>query len=232
MKTALITGANRGLGKGFTEFLLSEGYIVFAGARDISTISSNNSNLIPIRLDVSDDNQIKSSFKEVNSQIDSLDFIINSAGLNKNSAVKNKKLVCSLKDLDRDALLHMFNINAVSPMLLIKYFLPLLTSKPSFVINISSNRASFHDEMENYSANYGYRASKVALNMFTYASLLDLPETVKTFAVHPGSVKTDINPRGTISPLDAAMKIMSIPNNWTNALNGKYLNNDGTLHPV
>ena len=159
--------------------------------------------------------------------------LINNAGTNKDTATNNhKELVCTLPQLDRKSLLKMFDINSISPMMVLKYFLPLLKGNPSFAINISSARSSYKDENPNTNGNYGYRASKAALNLMTLGSLFDLPPNVKTFAVHPGSVKTDMNPVGTDLPLEQAKKIISITDNWKEEFNGKFLRFDGTLYPL
>jgi NAD(P)-dependent dehydrogenase (short-subunit alcohol dehydrogenase family) len=51
--TALVTGANRGLGKEFTQALLDAGAAkVYAGARDPSTIEVTDTRVVPVRLDI------------------------------------------------------------------------------------------------------------------------------------------------------------------------------------
>lgn len=229
MQTTLITGAGQGLGKGFVDYLLAQNFLVFAGVR--KPVQSQNKNLHVIELDVTDDRSIDKVFNLIKSQTDHLDFLINNAGVNKDTATNNhKELVCNLKDLDRNILLKMFDVNSISPMIVSQKFLPLMKNDPCFVINISSNRASYGDNT-NTSGNYGYRASKIALNMMTLASLFDLPKNVKTFAVHPGNVKSAMNPGGSQLPQDQAQKIIAITKNWKDELNGKFLKPDGTLYP-
>ena len=104
-----------------------------------------------------------------------------------------------------------------------------MTEANSFLINISSERASF--ENKNTHANYGYRASKVALNMITQCLLFDLPQNVSTFAVHPGWVKTDLNPSGVLSPEESARSILHILDTWDSSMNGAYLDTDGSPFP-
>jgi NAD(P)-dependent dehydrogenase (short-subunit alcohol dehydrogenase family) len=231
MKTALVTGANRGLGKGFVEYLVSIGYVVFAGVRKPDSVIATDK-VIQVELDISSDESIKETFKYISSKTKSLDIIVNNAGVNKESATNNnKELVSKLGKLDRKSLNHMFDVNAVSPLILTKEFLPILLSNPSFVINISSCRASFNDEYPNSSGNYGYRASKSALSMLTFCSVMDLPKNVKTFSVHPGDVKTDMNEDGTDLPFDQAKKILDITKTWKDEMNGRFLRYDGTYYP-
>jgi len=235
MKTAFITGASRGLGKGFVEYFLGQNTLVFAGVRETKDFDkklASHPNLRIVKLDVSSDSSVDKSVKSVAKLANHLDYLINNAGINRRSASKGEDSVSLLPKLDRDAMLEIFNINSVAPMIILQKFLSLLTSNPSYVINISSNRASYHDENESTAANYGYRASKAALNMLTFCSLFDLPKNVRTFAVHPGSVKTDINPTGSMLPKKQAQKIIDITRNWKKEYNGKFLRFDGSFYPL
>lgn len=233
MKTALVTGANRGLGYGFVQHLLGEGYIVFAGTRKLTEDLPKEENLFWIELDVTSDESIAQAFSFVKEKTNKLDLLINNAGVNKDTLSKwPKEVVSDLEHLNRDALLEMFNINTIGPILVTKQFLSLLVVEPSFIINISSCRASFHDEFENVTGNYGYRASKIAFNMMTFCSVFDLPENVKTFVVHPGNVKTGMNPYGENEPIDRAKKIMKITENWKEEFNGKFMRHDGSLYSL
>jgi NAD(P)-dependent dehydrogenase (short-subunit alcohol dehydrogenase family) len=59
MKIILITGANRGLGKGFVEYCLKQSMVVFAGVRKVDEAPfDKHPNLHVIQLDVSDDESI------------------------------------------------------------------------------------------------------------------------------------------------------------------------------
>ena len=233
MKYAFVTGTSRGLGKGFVEYLLTEGYFVFAGVREIKEEYKNKKNLEYVVCDVIDDKSIENVVKQISSKTDSVDLIINNAGVNKDSVTNNhKEKVCSLTDLNRNHLLEMFDANSISPLMITKYFLKLLKNNPSFVINISSCRASFHDEFEGGNPNYGYTASKIALNMFTFRTAKELPENIKTFAIHPGEMKSDMNPGGNQTPLEQAEKIMDITKDWKNEFNGKFLRWSGEKYPL
>ncbi len=233
MKSVFITGANRGLGYGFVEYFLNQGYQVFAGTRKITGSLPENKNLIWVECDVTDDESIQKAFESVSSKTNNLSFLINNAGVNKDTISEgDKNLVSKLGHLDRNALINMFNINSISPIVITQKFIPLLNDSPSYVINISSARASFHDGHAGSTANYGYAASKVALNMFTFCSESELPTNVRTFAVNPGGVKTDMNPDAESEPVEKAEKIVNITKNWKDEYNGNFLHHDGTLYPL
>ena len=236
MNKAFITGGGRGIGKGFATYFLNTGFQVFIGVRNPAKVVpelSKRKNLYVIKLDVSDDLSINEAFLEVCKHTNHIDYLVKNAGLNKDSATGNhKELVCNLKDLSRSHLVKMFDLNAVSPIMVLKSFVPLLKNNPSFVINISSGRSSYKDEYPNAIGNYGYRASKAALNLMTWSSLLDLPKNIKTFAVHPGGVKTEMNPTGDMDPTIQAEKIIDISKKWKEEYNGKFLRFDGSLYPL
>lgn len=234
MKSAFITGANRGLGYGFVEYLLSQNFIVFAGTRKITEDLSAHENLTWIQCDVTDDNSIDIAISKISEKTDSLTYLINNAGVNKDTIQEgDKNLVSKLSYLDRDALLNMFNINTVSPIILTKKFLPLLQkSEKSFIINISSARASFQDGHAGSTPNYGYAATKVGLNMLTFCTEEELPSNVKTFAVNPGGVMTDMNSDGKAIPKEKAEQIINLTKNWKDEYNARFVNYDGELYPL
>lgn len=233
MKYALVTGASRGLGKGFIKFLLDDNYFVFAGVRTIKPEFKNTDDLQYIELDVANDKSIDQAYKQVIAKTKNLDLLINNAGLNKDSVTNgHKELVCNVKDIKREPLLKIFDVNTISPLIVVQKFLPLMKRDKSFIINISSCRASFHDEFAGSNPNYGYTGSKIALNMFTYGLAKELPNNIKTFAVHPGSVKTDMNPNGEREPYDQAKKIMEITKNWKEIFNGKFMRYSGEEYPL
>ena len=229
-KYALVTGANRGLGLGFVNALLEKGYFVFAGTRTKTPLDTNDKNVQQIPLDIEDDESIKSAVNLIANSGVHIDLLINNAGINKRShSVGDDQLVNKLDKLNRKSLLHMFNTNTVGPIMLISYALSILNKQDCFIINISSGRASF--ENDSPTGNYGYRASKIALNMMTKASILDLPKGVKTFSVHPGLVRTDMYPQGAMEPIEAARKIIDITQSWDDSKNGAFLDNDGNYFP-
>jgi NAD(P)-dependent dehydrogenase (short-subunit alcohol dehydrogenase family) len=68
--------------------------------------------------------------------------------------------------------------------------------------------------------------------MMTFCSEAELPKNVKTFAINPGGVKTDMNPDGPNEPINKAEKIISLTKNWKDEYNGRFVHHDGSLYPL
>jgi NAD(P)-dependent dehydrogenase (short-subunit alcohol dehydrogenase family) len=233
MKVALVTGAGKGLGRGFAEFLSQNGYVVYAGVHQLTDDNSHTPDIKTLELDVADDGSISKAVEYIGKEQGRIDLLVNNAGLNKDSATSgSKELVTTLDSLDRRALAKMFDVNAISPLMVIKHSIKLMTGASAFIINISSDRASFTNAMNDSNANYGYKASKAALNMLSKVLVFDLPKNVSVVAVHPGGVNTNMNPNGRLEPQQAAAKICQIIENWEPKLNGQFVHNDGSIYPL
>ena len=236
MKTALVTGAARGLGRAIAQYLAENNFYVYAGVRNLDEVvdyGSASVNVEKIVLDVTKDISIEKAIDKIRKDKGSLDLLINNAGLARSSAVfGGKEFVSDVPSFDRDKLLLMFEVNSISPMMVAKYALPIMTNPESFIVNIASKRASFQDDYNEKTRTSGYRASKLALVMFTKCLVDYLPSNVKTFAVHPNEVITEMNPNGEFTPPQAADALFKLIENFDEKNNGKFLNYDGTIYPV
>lgn len=231
-KIILITGSNRGLGFGLVNQFLHSEAIVVATCRN-PEIASNlkdlqieySNNLIIEKLIVDNESSIQDLRKKLLSQISRIDILINNAGVNaKTLSPENPNKLRKLADLDKDLLLKIFDINAISPILLTKNLINFLQkSDQALVINISSFRASFDDDDEK--PNYGYSASKVALNMFTKHLAREFKNTnISTFSYDPGWVQTDMNNgEGDLTIQQAAKRLLGRIKNFQASENGEFL---------
>lgn len=236
MKTALVTGAARGLGRAIAQHLAVNDYYVYAGVRNLDEqidYGSTAQNVEKILLDVTSDASIEAAVNKITKEKASLDLLVNNAGLARSSAIfEAKEYVSDIPSFDREKLLLMFDVNAISPMMLAKYCIPLMTNPDSFIMNIASKRASFKDDYNEKTRTSGYRASKLALIMFTKCLVDYLPENVQTCAVHPNEVITEMNPNGEYTPAQAADALYKLIENFDSENNGKFLNYDGTIYPM
>ena len=95
-KVAVVTGASRGLGKHFSTQLIEKGAIVFGLARNEADLNGVRNELgehfHPIVCDVTDPDAVKRAFSTIQESTDSLDILINNAGLGRFGAVEEQSL--------------------------------------------------------------------------------------------------------------------------------------------
>jgi NAD(P)-dependent dehydrogenase (short-subunit alcohol dehydrogenase family) len=121
-KTVLITGANRGIGKGLVDEALRRGAKkVYAGMR--TSVQHPDKRVIPLTLDVTSASQIQRAVDGV----DALDMLINNAGV---SPFDNLS--------DRRVLEQQLAVNLFGPYDVTQAFLPLLTRSRGAIVNVLS----------------------------------------------------------------------------------------------
>jgi NAD(P)-dependent dehydrogenase (short-subunit alcohol dehydrogenase family) len=90
MKTALITGANKGIGLETAKQLLQKGFYVYIGSRDLANgqraveelKSQGLTGVAAVQLDVTDEASVKAAREEIGKKTKVLDVLINNAGIN------------------------------------------------------------------------------------------------------------------------------------------------------
>ena len=182
MKTAVVTGASRGIGSEFVVRLLDKGWRVYAGFRqDKHRLDLlENENLITYQLDVTDNVSIESFSNNIGHRVD---LLINNAGV-PDGRWRN------IKEIDDEWALDVININSLGPVRLVRSLYDKMGGQNlSTVVMISSLMGSIDDCHSGRS--YAYRASKTALNMFTVAMKKEaLEDNISFLILHPGWVKT------------------------------------------
>lgn len=184
MKTALVTGANKGIGLEFVHQLKDMGYYVIgccrtpAKAFDLNRIADE-----VIQLDVTKDNEIHSMVKTLSNR--PIDLLINNAGISGEQGV-------TVENINRENFLNVLNVNCVS---VVKICDALLTnvqdSEEKNILVISSQMGSISDNMQGRS--YAYRSSKAALNCVMRSFAIDVESKgINVMLIHPGWVKTDM----------------------------------------
>jgi NAD(P)-dependent dehydrogenase (short-subunit alcohol dehydrogenase family) len=100
----------------------------------------------------------------------------------------------SLASLQPDVLAKSFALNAIGPLMVLRYFAPLLAAGPSIYAKLSARVGSIADNRKG--GWYGYRASKAALNMFLQTAAIELqrkqPE-LRVVALQPGTVRSKLS---------------------------------------
>jgi len=185
-KTALITGASRGIGKAIAETFAAEGATVVLNYRSgvneaaavVSGITAQGGKAVAISADVADEQQILALFEAVD-DIGPLDILVNNAGV-----ILEKPLLETTAD-DFDWLM---NINVRGQFLVGREALRRMIGRDgSRVINISSD-LSFGGR-EDFSV---YCASKGAINTLTKSWAREFAPHVLVNAIAPGPIDTDM----------------------------------------
>jgi len=155
-QVALVTGANRGIGREIARVLVDLDATVFAGVRDDSKGVPDGATAV--ELDVTDEGTLERAVDEVVSSAGGLDVLVNNAGVGGTGA--------AMADADLAAVDEVLDVNVRGPMALTKYALPhLLESEAGRVVNLSSGVGILSDSIEEGMP--AYRVSKAGLNALT-----------------------------------------------------------------
>ena len=211
-ESVFITGADKGLGLALARRFLDEGFLVFAGQYGPDGALGRLGEQFPSQLriipqDVTDLKSVSESVRRVAETSDSLDILINNAGVN----FPQSKLPLPELDLEDGHLESMMDVNGFGPLRVTRQFLPLLENgRLKRIVNISSEAGSIEDcGRESW---FGYCMSKAALNM--QSSLLQRylkPKGFKVLAIHPGWLRTDMGgPEAEVDPEVSAQAIFAL----------------------
>jgi NAD(P)-dependent dehydrogenase (short-subunit alcohol dehydrogenase family) len=178
-KIALVTGANRGIGKAFVTSLVQRGARkVYAATRDASTFSelrAVNKNIVePVLLDVTQTDQIQA----LRQKIPELDLLINNAGIATAcaSSAENASKVAQLE----------MNTNYFGPLNIILALLPALKKSQGAIVNIASIVS-----ISNFPSLGPYSATKAALHSLTEGLRTELAAAgILVAGVYPGPIDT------------------------------------------
>jgi NAD(P)-dependent dehydrogenase (short-subunit alcohol dehydrogenase family) len=186
MAVALITGANRGIGRETARQLVERGYDVLLSARDEAKAEAAAAEVgaRPLALDVSDPDSIARAAESVSEDPGRLDVLVNNAGVGTDWGTSGA-------DPDFEAVQAALDTNFFGAYRLTVALLPLLReSEHPRVVNVSSGMGGI-TEMGGWSP--GYRVSKAALNAMTRILSTELADAgVLVNSACPGFVNTDM----------------------------------------
>ena len=194
-KTALITGANKGIGFEVARQLGARGFHVFLTARDAhrgkaaaASLAQAGAEVTFLALDVDNPRSVKSMAAALARKTDHLDVLVNNAAILENSDLS--VLAVAAGEFERT-----WRTNTLGPLLVTQALVPLLRkSRRGAVINVSSGWGALHD-MGDEAAAYGI--SKAALNAVTrQLAAAFKPDRVAVNSVCPGWVRTDMGGPG------------------------------------
>ena len=182
-KVGVVTGASKGIGLSITENLLKNGAIVYAVSRTIGSLDSlksvYNDNLVVFLQDVTDSLATKKLFKTIKSDNESLDFLINNAG------VVSYEFISMVNARDFN---NMFQINVTSVLEYTQLAFRIMgRRKKGSIVNISSLVAT-----RGSAGQASYSATKGAINSFTMSAAKEFASSnVRVNALAPGMVGTE-----------------------------------------
>ncbi len=203
MKTVVITGAHKGIGRATAEKFLAEGWFV-AGTASAGKIDINNENFIALELDFFRPGTIEAAAHQVKKLDRPIDVLVNNAGV----AYEEKG-----DGIEIDTLRRTLEVNLIGLADFTNRVLPFM-HEGSHIINVSSQAASLTTPEGMHWVVPSYKISKAALNMLTQALgelLVHKHITVSSF--DPGWVRTEMGgdeaPR---SPEEPAKEIYELAN--------------------
>ncbi|MBF6205006.1 SDR family oxidoreductase [Streptomyces gardneri] len=208
-KVALVTGANKGIGRGAAEQLAALGMTVLIGARDArrgeeaaAAVRATGGDAHAVTLDVTDQTVVQEAARQVEERFGHLDVLINNAGITGSGQVSPADAYDQVpSSVDLDMVRTVFETNVFGVIAVTNAMLPLLRRSPApRIVNVSSHAASLtlmSDPDGPFAAllpSAAYSPSKSALNALTvhYANELR-KEGILVNAVAPGYVDTDSN---------------------------------------
>lgn len=207
MPTALITGANKGIGFATARALAQRDIHVWLGARSpergreaVAQLHADGLAADFVALDVTDQNSIETAVATVTQSGRGLDILINNAGIM--NEVLDSTLTRTVKPsaIPPAQLRAVFDTNLFGAIAVTQAFLPLLRKSPAGrIVNVGSRLGSLGlMSDENWPprnlALMGYGSSKAALNLATICFAIELQDTpIKVNAVSPGTIATDLS---------------------------------------
>jgi NAD(P)-dependent dehydrogenase (short-subunit alcohol dehydrogenase family) len=205
---ALVTGANRGIGREIARQLAGKGLRVVVAAREEAaadnaarSIANEGGRAERLILDVSDSASISQAAREFAERFDRLDVLVNNAGIYPDKGY-------TILTAPRELFARTLHTNTLGPIEVVQQFLPSLRkSRSGRIINMSSGYGQLDDLSPSVSA---YCLSKFALNGVTIMLAQALAaDGVAVNSVCPGWVRTDMGgsdaPRSVEEGADTAV---------------------------
>lgn len=221
-RTALVTGANRGIGLETASQLARRGFYVVIGAREeaggrqaATEIEASGGHATFLPLDVSDSRGIREAADRFVRISDRLDVLVNNAGIYPDEGV-------TIATVPRDLLVRTFQTNTIGPLEVTQAFLPYLRrGRPSRIINVSSG----YGQLNGMSADApSYSLSKLTLNGVTIMLADALrADGIAVNSMCPGWVRTDMGgPGATRSVEEGADTAVWLGDEAPHELTGKF----------
>jgi 3-oxoacyl-[acyl-carrier protein] reductase len=185
-KTAVVTGASKGIGAGIAKGLAAEGAAVvvnYASSKDgadrvVADIKANGGKAIAVQGDVAKTADVKKIFAETKKAFGRLDILVNNAGVYK---------LLPLEEVTEDDFHRHFNVNVLGLLLATQEAAKLFGDEGGSVINIGSVASDL-----NSPNSVVYTATKGAVDAVTRVLAKELgPRKIRVNSINPGVIETE-----------------------------------------
>ena len=236
-KSALVTGANKGIGREVARQLAIDGFKVWLGARDAergtraaAELRAEGLDVHWLEIDVTNDSSVAKSVSTVRNESSHLDVLVNNAGVAINyDRPPSEQAMADIKAT--------YEVNVFGPIRVTQAYLPLLLAAPAArIVMVSSYSGSIVRALDSASPSYsvnmlGYGSSKSALNAITVSFAKELAvRGVRVNAAAPGYTATDLNQhKGRRTVQQAAQIIVRLATLDDTGPTGGYFDDDGPV---
>ena len=171
-RTAIVTGASRGLGLALSRALAARGWWLVLDARTATDLDAAARELAPIH---------RRALVTAAADLGRLDLLVN------NASVLGPSPQPALAAYPLDVLEDVYRVNVLAPLALTQLALPLLRDSRGQIVNITSDAS-----VEAYEGWGGYGSAKAALDQLTSVLGVEEPE-LRVYAVDPGDMNTRLH---------------------------------------
>ncbi|MDN7246857.1 glucose 1-dehydrogenase [Planococcus shenhongbingii] len=207
-KTAIVTGASKGIGKGIAERFGKEKMNVVVdyhtdkrGAEEtVAAITANGGNAVFVEADVANEEGVQKLINAALDQYGSIDVLVNNAGFSKSESSEE----LSLENWQR-----VLDVNLTGAFIASREAIKQMLAKgrPGCILNITS----VHQVIPKVD-NAHYAVTKVGLKMLTETLALEYAEQgIRINAIAPGTINTPANPAEDADPEEKQKTLEKIP---------------------
>lgn len=244
--TALITGANKGIGRATAEQLAALGMTVLIAARNprhgeeaAAAVRAAGGDAHAVTLDVTDPTTVQAAANQVEERFGHLDVLVNNAGITGSGQVSPQDAYDQVpSSVDVDMVRAVFETNVFGVIAVTNAMLPLLRRSPApRIVNLSSHAASLtitsdpDGPLATLLPSAAYSPSKTALSALTvqYANELR-KDGILVNAVAPGFCATDSNNHtGFLTPAQGAAVVVRLATLGSDGPTGGFFSEDGPI---
>ncbi|HEX9028272.1 MAG TPA: oxidoreductase [Anaerolineales bacterium] len=179
-RVVLITGGSSGIGKATAVLLATKGWRVYAAARRLEAMQDLTAiGVIPLKLDITDENQRRAAVEEIMRNDGHVDALVNNAGYGSYGA---------LEEVPDEEARRQFEVNVFGLMGLTRLVLPHLRRQGhGRIVNVSSIGGRMATPLGGW-----YHASKFALEALSDSLRLEVkPFGIEVVVIQPGRVSTE-----------------------------------------